>query len=616
MLLSVIMIACLLPKLEAPVSAETGYDRGYVGGMPGDGVIYAHGLDVSAWQESGLDFQNFANAGYDYVILRCGTSYGKDKCFDEYYASAKAAGLDVGCYYYSYATSVSAVQTDARNMLSWMEGKVFEYPVYFDYEDPSQSSIDGNKAASICLTFMDMLKAEGYLVGLYSMSSWLNASWVTTSGIRSTYEGWVAHLPSTANNTGITSDLYLKLHSTYSKKYGMHQYSFTTYVNGQGPFDANVCYKDYPEIVKTFGFNGYEPTETWIEKACFDVMVYRDRNIDLANMTDAQLKQHWKEHGIKEGRPSSTVLDLGFYRSNNPDLKEAFGDDWEAIYNHFITKGYQEHRKSSALFDGSYYCENNPDVVQNYKEKYLLHYVDHGMREGRRASLTYDPNYYLYIRPDVAEAWPNDYAMAARHYAGHGINAQIEAYDNEYPVVSNVQITDISAEGYTVSCKVTDDWGISKVVFPTWTLLNDQDDLAANFMNTQKGTKNGDTYTFQVKASDHNWEGGQYITHIYAVDKGGNRTQMILDVVEVTGKAEFIAAVAGSSYNVTGGCLRNVKLGTTVQTMLAQLEDNELLKVYGANGAALSGTATVHTGARIDLWPSASRWHGYGFGWS
>ena len=540
LVLSLVMVICLLPAMGAVVKAETGYDRGYRGGMAGDGKIYAHGLDVSAWQESGLNFKNFANAGYDYVILRCGTTYGKDKCFDEYYASAKAAGLDVGCYYYSYATSVAAAKSDARNMIDWMKGKVFEYPIYFDYEDPSQNSIGGSGAASICLAFMDMLKAEGYLVGLYSMSSWLKASWVTTSGIRSTYEGWVAHLPSTENNTGITSNLYNVLHSTYSTAYGMHQYSFTTYVNGAGPFDANVCYKDYPDIVKTFGFNGYEQTETWIEKAAFDVMVYRDRNPDLAGMTDAQLKEHWLNHGIKEGRPSSTVLDLGFYLNNNPDLKTAFGTDYEKVYNHFVTKGYKEYRKSSALFDGRYYCDKYPDVATNYKENYLLHYMDHGMKEGRRASLTYDPNYYLFIRPDVAEVWPNDYSMAARHYAGHGINAQIEAYDHQHPVITDVTISDVTANGYTVTCKVTDDWGVSKVVFPAWTVLNDQDDLPANFMNTQKGTKNGDTYTFRVNASEHNNEEGMYVTHIYAVDKGGNQTQLVLDNVEVKGTATRI----------------------------------------------------------------------------
>ncbi|MBQ5711239.1 MAG: GBS Bsp-like repeat-containing protein [Oscillospiraceae bacterium] len=347
--------------------------------------------------------------------------------------------------------------------------------------------------------------------------------------------------------------------------------------------------------------------ETWIEKACFDVMVYRDRNKDISHLSDADLKKHWKERGIKEGRPSSTILDLGFYRNNNPDLKEAFGDDWEAIYEHFITKGYQEHRKSSALFDGSYYCKNYPDVAENYKEQYLLHYIDHGQAEGRRASLTYDPDYYLFIRPDVAQTWPNDYTMAARHYAGHGINAQTEAYDHSAPTISDVVISDVSAAGYTVTCTVKDDWAISKVVFPAWTILNDQDDLAEQFMETQLGTPNGDTYTFRVDAADHNNEGGLYITHIYAIDRGGNQTKLVLDPVEVKDEVKRITAIAGSAYSVVDQCLKGVKLGTTVDALLTQLENEALLRVVGTDGIVLSGTDAVYTGARIELYSDGTR---------
>ena len=56
-----VMLLCMIPALEKQVDAQTGYERGYDGGMAGDGTIYAHGLDVSAWQESGLNFYNFAN---------------------------------------------------------------------------------------------------------------------------------------------------------------------------------------------------------------------------------------------------------------------------------------------------------------------------------------------------------------------------------------------------------------------------------------------------------------------------------------------------------------------------------------------------------------------------
>ena len=363
--------------------------------------------------------------------------------------------------------------------------------------------------------------------------------------------------------------------------------------------------------------------ETWIEKACFDVMVYRDRNKDLSHMSDEELKKHWKEHGIKEGRPSSTVLDLGFYLNNNPDLKEAFGNDYEKLYNHFITKGYKEYRKSSALFDGRYYTENHPDVASAFKENYLKHYIETGIYEGRRASLTFDPNYYWYIVPDVAKTWPGDYYMCARHYAGHGINAQIEAYDKEAPVVTDAQIYDVSSSGYTVSCKVTDNWGVSKVVFPSWTVMDGQDDLAENFMNTQKGTKNGDTYTFRVNASAHNFEGGQYVTHIYAVDKGGNQTQLVLEQVEVKDPGEDEPVVPEepvlpdepalpeepeeitlrdtAPYTQEEGLLKYVSDGTTVQALLAHFE-NGALEVQDRKGNPLTAADTVGTGTSLTLY--------------
>lgn len=326
----------------------------------------------------------------------------------------------------------------------------------------------------------------------------------------------------------------------------------SAYASYDGIYRYNGTVPASPKVV--------EKEESWIEKAAFDVMVYRDRNPDLAGMTDAQLKAHWLSSGIKEGRASCPVLDLGFYLNNNPDLKAAFGTDYEAVYKHFITSGYKEYRKSSALFDGQYYCDNNADVAANYKENYMLHYVDHGIKEGRRASLTFDPDYYWYIRPDVYEAWPDDYEMCAKHYAGHGINAQIEAYDHSHPVITDAVITDITADGYTVSCKVTDNWGISKVVFPTWTLLNDQDDLAENFMNTQTGTKDGDIYSFQVKASDHNYETGAYVTHIYAIDKGGNQTQLILSTVEVKEPVlSQITLTDSSGFSISDSYVDNVE---------------------------------------------------------
>ena len=66
----------------------------------------AKGIDVSV-HNGNIDFQKVKAAGYDFVILRAG--YGreitqKDSTFEKNYKNAKAAGLQVGAYWYSYAT--------------------------------------------------------------------------------------------------------------------------------------------------------------------------------------------------------------------------------------------------------------------------------------------------------------------------------------------------------------------------------------------------------------------------------------------------------------------------------------------------------------------------------
>ena len=38
---------------------------------------------------------------------------------------------------------------------------------------------------------------------------------------------------------------------------GMYQYTDRKTFSSYGPYDANVVFKDYPTIVKTYGFNGY-----------------------------------------------------------------------------------------------------------------------------------------------------------------------------------------------------------------------------------------------------------------------------------------------------------------------------------------------------------------------
>ena len=101
--------------------------------------------------------------------------------------------------------------------------------------------------------------------------------------------------------------------------------------------------------------------------------------------------------------------------------------------------------------------------------------------------------------------------------------AHWKSNDTTKPTIKNAKITNLTSAGYTVECEVTDNVGVAKVVFPTWTDKDGQDDINSDWGNKCKATSvNGNTYYYDVKISDHNNERGAYTTHIYAYDAAGN----------------------------------------------------------------------------------------------
>ena len=88
------------------------------------------GIDVSV-HNGNVDWNRVKNSGIDFAILRAG--YGKvvsqkDKKFEDNYAFAKAAGIPVGAYWYSYAKTVDEARQEAETCITILRGKKFEYP--------------------------------------------------------------------------------------------------------------------------------------------------------------------------------------------------------------------------------------------------------------------------------------------------------------------------------------------------------------------------------------------------------------------------------------------------------------------------------------------------------
>lgn len=200
-------------------------------------------IDVSEWQGN-IDFAKVKADGVTGVIIRAGYGkydYQRDKMFDANYAKTKAAGLDCGVYWYSYADSTASAIEEARVCMSIIKGKKFEYPVYFDLEEQSQFSRGRAFCDSIVKAFCGELEKHGYFAGLYISRSPLQT--YISSDVANRYALWIAEYGSRCN---------------YNGSYGMWQYSSTGRVNGiSGNVDMDECYVDYPKIIKEGGFNGY-----------------------------------------------------------------------------------------------------------------------------------------------------------------------------------------------------------------------------------------------------------------------------------------------------------------------------------------------------------------------
>lgn len=205
------------------------------------------GIDVSKWQGD-INFAKVKAAGYDFVIIRAG--FGryisqKDPYFEQNYARAKAAGLNVGAYWYSYAVNVAQAQEEARICLEVLSGKQFEMPIYFDLEEPNAFDRGRSVCSEMVKAFCNALEKAGYFAGLYISRSYLQN--YITDEVAKRYTLWVAEYGPRLN---------------YSGDVGMWQYSSGGKVNGViGNVDMDECYIDYPAVIKKGGFNGFTGTK-------------------------------------------------------------------------------------------------------------------------------------------------------------------------------------------------------------------------------------------------------------------------------------------------------------------------------------------------------------------
>lgn len=157
---------------------DSGLYAYYVNGIK----VSEAGVDLSEYQTD-IDFTAVKNAGIDFVMLRIGGRYYSeeggmysDNAFKNYYQQAKAAGLKVGCYFFSQAASVADAKEEAQYTLQLLDGLQLDYPVAFDWETIEDDSartddVTGEELTEIAKAFCDTISAAGYRPMVYASTS-------------------------------------------------------------------------------------------------------------------------------------------------------------------------------------------------------------------------------------------------------------------------------------------------------------------------------------------------------------------------------------------------------------------------------------------------------------
>ena len=152
---------------------------------------YTHMIDVSEWQGS-IDFKKVRAAGVKAVIIRCG--YGKfdgnlhtDKYFYQNIKNAKAAGLKIGVYFFSYAYTKKMAVEEAKYVLGLLKGYNLNLPVFFDWEYDSMDKAKAHMSKSayrktnwrsqiteMTRSFCSTIRQNGRPAGFYFNLAYLN----------------------------------------------------------------------------------------------------------------------------------------------------------------------------------------------------------------------------------------------------------------------------------------------------------------------------------------------------------------------------------------------------------------------------------------------------------
>lgn len=224
-----------VPTVDTKASAPPGWE-----GEP----PYRY-LDVSRWQGK-IKMEGWAQvkaAGYKGVMLRAvGSRNGVpyiDPTFEDNYDNAKAAGLDVGVYYYTNASCEKLADEELAVLRQTLRGKELTMPVAVDMEDAELTVLKPKDLTNLAAYHLEQIEKMGFFAQLYTYTSYANRN-LEMERLAGRWNIWLADYTGKAPKV--------------SFKYNAHQHTSKGSVPGiSGNVDLNVTTLNYPRIIRKKG---------------------------------------------------------------------------------------------------------------------------------------------------------------------------------------------------------------------------------------------------------------------------------------------------------------------------------------------------------------------------
>ena len=202
-------------------------------------VVSTTGIDVSEFQGD-IDWEQVKQAEIDFAFIRIGyRTYGDgivtfDSAFQRNIEGALAAGIKVGAYFFSQATTTEEAVEEADAVIDALAPYDITYPVVYDWElvyhdNARTDDVSVEALADCCVAFCERVKDSGYTPMVYQNTG--TAMHKLDLPRVKDYDFWLAEYSSKPS---------------YYYDFKIWQYSNTGHIPGvEGDVDLNICFRPY-----------------------------------------------------------------------------------------------------------------------------------------------------------------------------------------------------------------------------------------------------------------------------------------------------------------------------------------------------------------------------------